>query len=252
MSTLNGIKVLVTRPSHQSEHLCKLITEKSGQPVRLPVIDIVEIDDNSALLTCLTHLDEFNLAIFISANAVEKTLPTLLAQRNLPPQLQLISIGKRTTDTLKAWGLTALCPASPFNSEAVLEMPQLDKTKIRGKKIVIFRGEGGRELLAETLRQRGAIVDYVNVYRRVQPPTPAWLANTKVDIITVTSNEGLQNLFAMFSGQPWRKNTPLVVMSERIRGAALKLGVQAPVLVANTASDEGLLAAVIQIAIQSH
>jgi len=250
MSTLNGIKVLVTRPSHQSEHLCKLITEKGGQPVRLPVIDIVEIDDNSALLTCLTHLDEFNIAIFISANAVEKTLPTLLAQRNLPPQLQLISIGKRTADTLKAWGLTALCPASPFNSEAVLEMPQLDK--IRGQKIVIFRGEGGRELLAETLRQRGAIVDYVNVYRRVQPLTPAWLANTKVDIITVTSNEGLQNLFAMLGGQSWRKNTPLVVMSERIRAEALKLGVQAPVLVANTASDEGLLAAVIQIAIQSH
>jgi len=235
---INGIKVLVTRPAHQSEHLCQLIAEKGGQPVRLPVIEIVEIDDKSALLEC--RKQSLDIAIFISANAVEKTLPTL--QNHLPPQV--IAVGKRTAQTLKAWGLTALCPPPPFNSEALLSMPQMQT--VTGKKIVIFRGEGGRELLAETLRQRGATVNYVQVYRRVQPPTPAWIANTQVDIIIVTSQEGLRNLFAMLDGQSWLRHTPLVVMSTRIRAEAERLGVDAPVFVASVASDEGLLEGVLQ------
>ncbi len=247
MASLNGNKVLVTRPVHQSENLCALITAEGGQPMRVPVIYIVEIDDKSVLLNCLAGLNELDIAIFVSVNTVEKTLPTLLAHYRLPSQLQLISVGKHTADALKAWGLNALCPAPPFNSEAVLEMPQLQM--IQGKKIVIFRGEGGRELLAQTLRQRGAQVDYVNVYRRIRPPTPEWLLdNPKIDIITITSVEGLHNLFAMLEGQSWHKQVPLVVMSERIRSKALKLGVQASIFVASSASDEGLLAAIIQAA----
>jgi len=235
---INGIKVLVTRPAHQSEHLCQLIAEKGGQAIRLPVIEIVGIDDKSALLEC--RKQSFDIAIFISTNAVEKTLPTL--QNHLPPQV--IAVGKRTAQTLKAWGLTALCPPPPFNSETLLKMPQMQA--VTGKKIVIFRGEGGRELLAETLRKRGATVNYVQVYRRVQPPTPAWIANTKIDIIIVTSQEGLRNLFAMLEGQSWLRHTPLVVMSTRIRAEAERFGVDAPIFVASAASDEGLLGAVLQ------
>jgi uroporphyrinogen-III synthase len=247
MSKLNKIKVLVTRPAHQSENLCRLIEAEGGQPVRLPVIEVVEIDDKSALLNCRAHLDELDIALFISANAVDNSLPTLLAQTKLPPQLQLIAVGKRTAETLKTWGLTALTPAPPFNSEAVLKMPQMQTTAVQGKNIIIFRGEGGRELLAQTLRQRGATVNYINVYRRIQPPAPAWITDTQIDIITVTSVEGLQNLFAMLDGQPWLRHTPLVVMSERIRAKAQKLSIQAPILVAPSASDEGLLNAILQI-----
>ncbi len=234
---INGIKVLVTRPAHQAEHLCQLIAEKGGQPIRLPVIEIVEIDDKSALLECRNQ-ESLDIAIFISANAVEKTLPTLQPR-------QVIAVGKRTAQTLKAWGITALCPPPPFNSEALLSMPQMQS--VTGKKIVIFRGEGGRELLADTLRERGASVKYVQVYRRVQPPTPAWIANTQIDIIIVTSQEGLRNLFAMLDGQSWLRHTPLVVMSERIRAEAERLGVDAPVVVASEASDEGLLEGVSKI-----
>ncbi|TGO03280.1 hypothetical protein PN36_09525 [Candidatus Thiomargarita nelsonii] len=236
---INGIKVLVTRPAHQSEHLCQLIAEKGGQPVRLPVIEIVEFEDKSALFEC--RKQSLDIAIFISANAVEKTLPTL--QNHLPRQV--IAVGKRTAQTLNAWGITALCPPPPFNSEALLEMPQMQT--VTGKKIVIFRGEGGRELLAETLRERGATVNYVQVYRRVQPPVPAWIANTQIDIIIVTSQEGLRNLFAMLDGQSWLRHTPLVVMSERIRAEAERFGVDAPVFVASAASDEGLLEGVLQM-----
>ncbi|MCK5525399.1 MAG: uroporphyrinogen-III synthase [Thiomargarita sp.] len=238
---LSGIKVLVTRPVHQSEPLCQLIAAEGGQAVRLPVIEIVEMDDKKALLDCRELMDDLDIAIFISANAVKKTLPTLLA--HFSSQLQLFAVGKRTAETLKNWGLTVLCPASPFNSEALLEMPQLQS--VQGKNIVIFRGEGGRELLAETLRQRGATVNYVNVYRRIQPPAPAWI--TQVDIITVTSVEGLRHLLMMLEKQAWVRHTPLVVLSKRIRAEAEKLGIQAPIFVAPTASDEGLLRAIQEV-----
>ena len=246
---LNKINILVTRPAHQAEQLCQLIQTQGGQPIRFPVIEIVEMDDKSTLVNCRAHLDQLDMLIFISANAVEKTLPTLLAQAHLPPQLQLIAVGKRTAQTLEAWGLSALCPAFPFNSEAVLAMPVMQTEAIAGKAVVIFRGEGGRELLAEILQQRGATVNYVNVYQRRQPTTPTWIADTPIDIITITSVEGLQNLFAMLKGQAWLYQTPLVVMSERIRSQARQLGVQAPIFVAPTASDEGLLMAMLQASI---
>jgi uroporphyrinogen-III synthase len=248
-SNLAGLKILITRPVHQSERLCQLITAQGGQPIRLPTIEIVEVADKSALFACCQRLDELDIVIFISTNAVEKTLPILLTQRALPPALQVIAVGKSTAETLNAWGIPALCAAPPFNSEAVLAMSQLQAEVVTGKKIVIFRGEGGRELLADTLRQRGATVDYVSVYCRTQPSVPEW-AIQPVDIITITSREGLQNLLTMLEGQAWVRQTPLVVMSQRILSAAQKLGVQAPIFVAPQASDEGLVAGLLQAAQQ--
>ena len=248
MVSLNGHKILVTRPAPQSEHLCKLITTEGGQPIRLPVIQIVDIDATSTLQDCLAYFNKSYAAIFISANAVKKVMPTLLARHDLLECTRIIGVGKHTADTLRSYGLNAFCPAPPFNSEAILAMPLLEKTMIQGKKIVIFRGEGGREFLIETLRKRGAQIEYMNVYRRIRPSTPTWLANSKLDILTATSVEGLQNLFTMFVGQTERKQIPLVVMSQRVRLAALKLEIKAPIFVAPTASDEGLLAAIIRAA----
>jgi len=236
MLKLNKIKVLVTRPAQQANLLCKMIEAESGEAVRLPVIEIVEIADKTALLNC--NLNNNDFAIFISANAVEKALPNL----ELPPECQVFAVGKRTAETLKQSGITAHCPPPPFNSEALLEIPKLQK--IQGKKIVIFRGEGGRELLAKTLQQRGAIVNYVNVYRRIQPPTPAKI--NPVDIITITSVQGLKHLLNMLKGQTWVKNTPLVVISERIAIKAKEWGINAPIFIATSASDKGIFNAVLE------
>jgi len=242
---LKGIRILVTRPAHQAEHLCRLIEAQGGQAIRLPTIEIVEVADQNPLLACRAQLEALDFAIFISANAVEKALPVLLAQRSLPASLQIIAVGRRTAEVLSQWPLTAHCPAPPFNSEQVLAMPQLQE--ILGKQIVIFRGEGGRELLAETLQQRGAIVNYVNVYRRIQPRRRP-LESDQIDMIVVTSGDGLQNLLTMFEGQKWVRYTPLVVMSQRIREQAWQLGIQAPMWVAPMANDEGLMAAILEAA----
>jgi uroporphyrinogen-III synthase len=239
---LSQLKILVTRPQHQAENLCNKIAAEGGQPIRLPAIDIVDIEDKTVLQSWANRLEEANSAIFISANAVEKSLPVLLAQRNqpLPAQLQLIAVGKKTAATLQRWGLTAISSPPPYNSEAILSMAELQPEKVNNQNILIFRGEGGRELLADALRQRGAMVHYVHVYRRIQPAPPA-IPIEPVDIITVTSQEAMQNLFNMLAEQEWLRQTPYVVISERVMAEAKKLGVQAPIVVAPAASDDGLL-----------
>ncbi|MCK5718169.1 MAG: uroporphyrinogen-III synthase [Thiomargarita sp.] len=240
MSVLTGLNILITRPAHQAEHLCQLISAEGGHPVRCPVIEIIDIADKNALHNCC---DTKDFAIFISTNAVEKTLFSL---GDFPQTLPIISVGKRTAETLKIWGLNARCAAPPFNSESVLALPELQE--ISGKQIVIFRGEGGRELLADTLRKRGAIVTYINVYRRIQPTIPDAIANTHIDIITVTSVESLHNFFNLFEEKSWITTASLVVMSTRVYHKAEQMGLKIPLFVAPNASDEGLLNAVLQAA----
>lgn len=225
---MKSLNVLVTRPIHQSENLAKLIREQGGNPILFPVIEIkpLQIDFLNY------NFNEFDLAIFISANAVKYSIPV---------NIESFAVGKATANCLK----TAKFPAPPFNTEALLEMPEMQESAISGKKIVIFRGEGGRELLANTLKQRGANVTYINVYKRVQPPVPAWIHNIKIDLIIITSSEGLQNFMNMLDGHAWIRNTPMVLISTRIKVVAEKLGIIAPIFVAPKASDDGLLAAIL-------
>ena len=120
---------------------------------------------------------------------------------------------------------------------------------MRGRRVVIFRGNGGRDVLRDVLIQRGAEVDYVEVYRRACPvidtTTSAhyWQPGA-VDLITITSNESLQNLHAMAGPQGWPllRELRLVVISERQVALARELGFKHRPLVAANASDEAVLA----------
>ena len=116
-----------------------------------------------------------------------------------------------------------------------------------GRKIDIFRGDGGRELLGDTLRARGAAVEYAACYQRALPqsdPAPllaAW-ARGEIDAVTVTSSEGLANLRGMIgaAGQAFLLRTPLFVPHPRIERAARAAGLAAVRLTAQ--GDDGLLA----------
>ena len=244
MKPLAGRGIVITRPAHQAARLAELIRAAGGAPILFPVIEIVEVDDLRPLLALIDRLDEFDLAIFISPNAVNKAVNLIKARRALPPRLKLAAIGRGSVRELKHFGLTGVIAPARFDSEALLELPELKN--VAGQRIVIFRGEGGREVLGDTLTARGATLEYAECYRRgrpqvdVAPLLKAWARN-ELHAIIVTSSEGLRNLFELAGGpdRPWLGKTPLFVPHPRIEQTARELGFAAVVLTAQ--GDEGLL-----------
>lgn len=248
---LEGLTIVVTRPAHQAENVCQLIETEGGKALRFPVLDIQPPEDSSSLTALLQNLDRYQLAIFISANAVDFTYHALGSGQQLPESLQRAAVGQSTAKALENHAQPAhLVAPAPYNSEALLAMPEF--TTVAGKHIVIFRGVGGREHLAQTLEQRGAVVDYAECYRRMMPDsdlTPlvlAWESN-KLDLIVVTSNEALHNLLELVGIDHRQRllETPLVVISQRTADLATQQGF-GTVVTAAAASDMALLAAIKQ------
>lgn len=248
--TLDGVGVMVTRPAHQAEPLCERISAAGGNPYRFPVLEILEPSDSGPLMAIIDDLDRYDMAIFISPNAVNQAMNLILARRTLPEHLQLATVGRRSAAELRHFiGRDAdVFPKQRFDSEALLELPEVQN--VAGRRIVIFRGDGGRELLANTLRERGAEVTYAEAYRRGRPGADvgtlqrAW-ARGDIDIITMTSGEGLRNLFDMVGklARQWLQRTPIVVASEQQRDLARELGFRQEPLLAEGAGDEAIIAA---------
>ncbi len=243
---MEGITVLVTRPAHQSQRLCELIETEGGRAVLLPAIEILDPQDINAARHLLDRLDEFDIAIFISANAVSKTMELLSPCHDWPPRLKVAAVGARTAEELERCGRPVdIRPHQQFNSEALLALDAM--RDVASKRIVIFRGEGGRELLGDTLRERGAQVEYAEVYRRGKPAGDfSSVMDAGIDAIVVTSNESLRNLWEMAgeTGREWLLYIPLVVISQRTADLAGELGFVCPPLIASEASDAGLVAAI--------
>ncbi|MDE2365302.1 MAG: uroporphyrinogen-III synthase [Betaproteobacteria bacterium] len=242
---LNGITVLVTRPAHQAGGLVDRIRAAGGIPILFPVLEILEVTDSHPLLELIGRLDEFDLAIFISPNAVDKAMSLIRARRSLPPCLRFAGVGEGTVKMLGKFGVDAvIAPTARFDSEALLDMAELKH--VEGKRVVIFRGNGGRELLGKTLLERGAMLEYAECYRRVKPaadtaPLRKALANGDIGAVTITSSEGLRNLLDMVGepAQAWLKQIPLFVSHERIAEIARKLGFAHVIF--TFAGDDGLL-----------
>lgn len=239
---LRGVRVLVTRPAHQAQPLCDLIRTAGGEPLVFPVMDIVPPQYPAAAQAVVQRLAAFDLAIFISANAVTygvALVPTW------PAHVKIAAVGTRTALALADLGLpVTTVPAAGASSEALLDSPAL--RDVIGRRIVIFRGEGGREVLADTLRARGAEVAYAEVYRRVKPTVDIEaIVAQRPDCAVVTSNEGVRNLWelAQAAHADWVRELPLVVISARAAQLAAELGFTHPAQVASEASEAGLLAA---------
>ena len=240
------MRVLVTRPTHQADALVRLIETAGGEAVRLPTIEIVPAADPAALNAVFDRLPEFDLAIFISQNAVCHALP-LLRARGIPPALRLAAVGQGTQQSLRAEGFeNVLTPTERFDGEALLEL--LPRAKVLGKNILIVRGSGGRELLSEQLSARGAHLSYADCYRRVPPHqldplAQARLQHGEIDIVSITSVEGLHNLYNLVgtAGRAQLLSTAVLTVSERQAQACRELGFRATVQVATRASDTAIV-----------
>jgi uroporphyrinogen-III synthase len=242
--------VLVTRPAAQAERLCSLIEAAGGEAVRLPAIEIRGPADPGPLDAVVAALDSYDLAVFISVNAVNRGLDFILSRRAWPAGTLVATVGVSSAAAVAQHGLKVdLLPEHSFNSEALLALDELQD--MTGKRVVIFRGNGGRELLRDALVSRGASVDYVAVYQRVCPEVAAETMQQLLQpgflaCITITSNETLENLYTMAGprGQPLLREIPLVVVGERQAALAARLGFTQLPVIAGNAGDAALLAAV--------
>ncbi len=246
---LAGRGILVTRPEHQAEGLARHIEEAGGTAIRFPALEIVAVE-SERLVPQLARLVGVEHAIFVSPNAAQFGMARVRASDTALPA-SVIAVGQGTARALQAAGVAEVIapPASSSqDSEALLALPQLQH--VAGQRIAIFRGLGGRELIADTLRERGAEVEYVECYRRQCPRQDAnallarWAAGG-VDAVTVASGETLRNLMALL-GEPGVSrlvHTPLFVPHEKIAAAAKRLGIYQ--VIATLAGDAGLVAGLV-------
>jgi uroporphyrinogen-III synthase len=238
-SALAGRRIVVTRPTAQALNLVDLIRAAGGEPIALPLLEIAPAVDATALARTIARLADYALAIFVSPNAVAHFVAQLRAQGGWPPALRAAAIGGSTAAALADAGVSSIvAPAGRFDSEALLELPELSATAIVGRRVLIVRGNGGRELIAETLHERGAIVDAVAAYERSPAPSAAaivsLLRNKKLDALTISSSEGLRVLFAMLDTDACAslRATPTFVSHQRINALAVELGLRRVILTA--------------------
>lgn len=231
--TLSGITVLLTRPAAQSAALASEITRHGGNVCELPLIEIEPVTDPDAcevIKSMILNLDHYYAAIFISTNAARIGMQWIDRYwPQLPTGLSAYAVGPGTAQVLREFDWSVFMSDKGVTSEDLLALPGLKH--VDGKKIALFRGVGGRELLAETLRARGASVDYVELYHRHTPDySQQVLANLlheqQVNAIVVSSAQILDVLFhSLHQDMSVLKTIPLITPSERVRQRALDAGV---------------------------
>jgi uroporphyrinogen-III synthase len=249
---LAGFTVAVTRPARQNDALVQQLQVQGAKVVAIPLLAIEPLHEaaqRQKIDTQLRDLQHCQLAIFISQNAAEQTLQAM-TERNLiwPAHIQVFAIGSATTAFLAEHGIAANSPLQ-MNSEGLLALPALQN--VNGQRCLIFRGLGGRETLAQTLRERGATVDYCELYRRQLPAEAAvqwanWVHDlqNRTAMICINSIETLKHLQAVDPAASTRDNLALIAPGERVARAATAAGF-AHIITANDATDNAMLHAII-------
>ena len=198
---LDGLGVVITRPQPAADALAAALAREGARPFVFPALAIEDTGSTPRLEDALARLPECGLAIFISANAVERGLAAARRRGPWPDRTRVAAVGEATASALRNSGFaTVISPRERHDSEALLALPEL--RSVKGENIVVFRGEGGREHLRDVLEARGARVDYVECYRRSRPRADpaallaAW-GRGEIHAVSALSAETLENFLAM-------------------------------------------------------
>jgi uroporphyrinogen-III synthase len=251
MPLLHGVGVLVTRPELQAMPLCRLLENQGASTLRLPALEIKALKERRTLAEKLGPLENFDVIIFASANAVRFGVSILDQKRDL----NLAALGGATARALNQAGYrVAIQPRDSLDSEGLLRDPRLEH--VAGHRILVVKGRDGRQLLQQELAQRGAAVICADVYERVAAtPDDAALALVQerfaageIHVITATSLDIGESLLKMATPELRAEfeRVPWLVPSERVAAGLRALGLQAPQLVARSAEDQDLVAALVR------
>ncbi|MEI4981806.1 uroporphyrinogen-III synthase [Aeromonas caviae] len=234
---------LVVRPAAQANQLVQMLRQLGHAPLCCPLLETRPGCDLPHLGDMLREAD---LVIAVSMHAVHFAHYFLLQTGQTWPHIDYFAVGQASADAFAEVGIQALCPADP-RSEGLLALPALQG--VSGRRVLILRGNDGRDLIARTLASRGALVHYCATYERHYPDldgdalTRHWQA-ARLDSLLITSGELLQRLLALVPGpqHPWLYDRLLVVPSPRVAEMAEGAGFTR-IVIAQGASNQALVAA---------
>lgn len=258
MAMQPSLPVVVTRPAAQAGALAALLGGAGRDVIVFPLLEIQPLPDQSALRAALARLDKYALAAFVSPNAIDAALAL---RPDWPPQVALAVVGEGSKAALARHGITPanatiFAPHDLRRSDSETLLASLDLEALRGRTVLIVRGESGRELLADTLRAHGVRVEPVAAYRRVAPPLDQAARLQLARLLeggaewVITSSEALRNLVAMArdtageEGVLKLRRQCLVLPHFRIAETARALGFDN---ILQTASGDHALAAALEL-----
>jgi uroporphyrinogen-III synthase len=259
MADVPAFTMLNTRPAHQAAALQALAQAAGGEALPCPTLQVVF---QGIAAEKFAQLVRFDRVIFISANAVQGLRAALQQAGRVwtpAPQQRCFAIGRATVKAAGDWALQS-ADDNRFDSEALLAHPDLQR--LQGKKVLLIKGQNGRELIADTLQQRGAELAAWEVYQRVpcELCVETWqnFQESRHPLVLASSVAGLQALLSALSeaengakktqqaGYSWLLQQPLVTFSKRIADWARAQGWQGDIQVVNTQSDAGIIACIQQ------
>ncbi len=229
---MSGWRLLLTRPAEECAALAATLEAQRIHSASLPLLAIEALAETPQQRTTMLELDRYAAVVVVSKPAARLTLKLLRRYWPQQPAGQAwFSVGATTGAILADYGLDVSWPAVGDDSEALLALPRLaDAISAPHPKVLILRGEGGRELIADTLRARGAHVDSLQLYRRYLPDYPRdrlieLVRSERLNAMVVSSGQGLQSLREL-AGFDWSalRELPLFVPSPRVAEMAAALG----------------------------
>ncbi|MFO2461906.1 uroporphyrinogen-III synthase [Pseudomonas sp. 15FMM2] len=228
---MTGWRLLLTRPAEESAALAATLSENDIFSSSLPLLQTDPLPVGANHEAVFRRLDCYCAVIVVSKPAARLALQLLDQFWTQPPAVPWFSVGAATARVLEGHGLDVSYPEHGDDSEALLDSPRLREAMVAASpRVLILRGEGGRELLAERLRDQGASVDYLELYRRFLPAYDAGMLTQRIDVerlngLVVSSGQGFLHLQAL-AGANWPRvaQLPLFVPSPRVAEMARAAG----------------------------
>lgn len=229
---MSGWRLLLTRPAEECAALAAALMEQGIHSSSLPLLAIEPLAETPEQRATMLGLDRYSAVIVVSKPAARLGLELLgrcwPEKRSGQPWF---SVGAATGAILDSHGLDVSWPVCGDDSEALLALPRLaEALEVPDPKVLILRGKGGREHIADTLRARGVQVDSLELYRRYLPDYPPGkllqvLRSERLNALVVSSGQGLQSLHEL-AGSDWPtlRELPLFVPSPRVAEIAASLG----------------------------
>jgi uroporphyrinogen-III synthase len=245
--------VVITRPRQQAEPLARAVAALGRTPVLLPLLEIAPLPEagQGALRRVLAGLADYALVAFVSPNAIEAAFAHIDVW---PAGVDIAVVGEGSRAALARHGVQGAdvrihSPLDPARSDSEHLLQVLDLAALAGRRVLVVRGEGGRELMPEALRGAGAAVETVAAYRRAVPARTPALAQQLAGLLAapndwiITSSEALRGLVELVDPHlhPQLRQQHLIVPHARIHETACALGFTRLTLTGS--GDERLLAA---------